>query len=100
MPIIRILLGVIIGGCVVAGLLAGAVRFPKVAGFVMFGAAGAGIAAIAFHALRTGVVGARRSRYNRGVNPFSYWFYVSFYALIGAAVFGFGVCCLLGKFGS
>ena len=95
MSLIRILLGVIIGGCIVAGLLAAAVRFPTVAMFVMFGAAGSAILAVAYRGLRTGVIGAKRSRYERGANPIGYWFYISFYALIGAVVFGYAVCCLL-----
>jgi hypothetical protein len=95
MSVIRIVLGVIVGGCIVAGLLALAVCFRTVAMFVMFGAAGGAILALAYHGLRTGVVGARRSRYERRANPFVYWFYISFYTLIGIAIFSFAACCLL-----
>jgi hypothetical protein len=95
MSIIRIVLGVIVGGCIVAGLLAAAIRFRTTAMFVMFGSAGGAILAVAYHGLRTGVVGAKRSRYERSANPFAYWFYISFYALIGMVIFGYAVCCLL-----
>ena len=95
MSIIRILLGVIVGGCIVAGLLAAAVRFPAPAGFLFFGSAGAFILWVAYDGLRTGVIGAKRSRYERSANPFGYWFYIAFYALIGTVVFGYGVYCLL-----
>jgi hypothetical protein len=94
MSLIRIVLGVIVGGCIVAGLLAAAVRFPAVAGFIMFGAAGGGLLAVAYHGLRTGVIGARRSKYERGVNSFGYWFYISFYAFLGLLIFGFAFCSL------
>ena len=95
MSIIRILLGVIVGGCIVAGLLVAAVRFPTMAMFVMFGTAGGAILLVAYHGLRTGIIGAKRSRYERSANPFGYWFYIAFYALIGTVVFGYGVYCLL-----
>jgi hypothetical protein len=95
MSLIRILLGVIVGGCIVAGLLAAAVRFPAVAMFVMFGAAGGALLAVAYRGLRIGVLGAKRSRYERSANPFGYWFYISFYALIGVVVIGFAVSCLI-----
>ena len=94
MSIIRIIIGVIVGGCIVAGLIAAATRFPAVAGFIMFSAAGTGLLAVSYQGLRTGVVGARRSKYERGVNPFGYWFYISFYASIGFLIFGFAVCAL------
>ena len=95
MSIIRIVIGVIVGGCIVAGLLAAAMRFPTVAMFVMFGAAGGALLAVAYRGLRTGVIGAKRSRYERGANPFGYWFYISFYVLIGIVVVGYAVWRLL-----
>ena len=95
MSIIRIILGVIVGCGLVAGLLAAAVRFPRAAMFVMFGAGGGAILAVAFQGLRTGVIGAKRSKYERSANPLGYWFYISFYALLGIVVFGFAVCRLL-----
>jgi hypothetical protein len=95
MSLIRILLGVIIGGCIVAGLLAAAVRFPTVAMFVMFGAAGDAFFAVAYRGLRTGVIGARRSRYERNTSPFGYWFFVFFYAFIGIVILGYAVGYLL-----
>src|SRR5262245_6211442 len=91
MSILRIALGVIVGCCILAGLLAGAVKFPAVAGFLMFGAAGGGIFFMACHGLGTGVISARRSRYERSSSPVGFWFYVLFYALIGVIIFGFGV---------
>jgi len=94
MSIIRISIGVIIGSCIVAGLLAVAVRFPAVAGFILFSTAGGGLLAVSYHGLRTGVVGARRSKYERGINRFGYWFYISFYASIGLLILGFAVCFL------
>lgn len=95
MSIIHILLSVIVGGCIVAGLLAAAMRFPTVAMFVMFGAAGGAILAVAYHGLRTGVIGAKRSRYERSANPLGFWFYMSFYALIGTVIVGYAVSCWL-----
>jgi len=95
MPFLRIVFGVIVGGCIVAGLLAAAVRYPTVAMFVMFGAAGAALWAVAYRGLRTGVIGAKRSRYERSANPFGYWFYISFYVLIGVVVVGYAVWNLL-----
>ena len=68
MSIIRILLGVIVGGCIVAGLLVAAVRFPTMAMFVMFGTAGGAILLVAYHGLRTGIIGAKRSRYERSAH--------------------------------
>ena len=61
----------------------------------MFGVAGGAILAVAYRGLRTGVIGVRRSRYERSANPFGYWFYISFYALIGIVVIGYVVYCLL-----
>jgi hypothetical protein len=55
MSIVRIFLGVIIGGGAVAGLLAAAVRFPMVALFLMFGGAGVGLFLLAWHGMKTGV---------------------------------------------
>ena len=95
MSIVRIIFGVIVGGCTLAGLLVAAARFPRVAMFVMFGAAGGFILLVAYDGLRTGVIGAKRSRYERSANPLGFWFYISFYALIGALVFGYGVYCVL-----
>ena len=95
MSIIRIIVGVIVGGTIVAGLLVAAVHFPSVAIFVMFGAAGGFILWVAYHGLRTGVTGAKRSRYERKANPFGFWFWTSFYCLVGALVLGYGVYCLL-----
>ena len=95
MSVVRILLGVIVGGCAVAGLLAAAVRFPNVAGFVMFGASGGAIIMVAYRGLRTGSVSARRSRYERGTSPVGFWFYIFFYTAIGAVVLGYGVACLV-----
>jgi hypothetical protein len=95
MSIVRIFLGVIIGGGAVAGLLAAAVRFPMVALFLMFGGAGVGLFLLAWHGMKTGVIHARRSRYERRANPFAFWFYISFYTLIGAVVFGYGVYCVI-----
>jgi hypothetical protein len=95
MSIVRILLGVILGGCIVVGLLAAAVRFPAVAGFLFFGAAGCGILYVPYRGLRTGIVSARRSRYERSASPLGFWFYILFYALIGTFVFGYGVYSVL-----
>ena len=95
MSIVRILLGVIVGGCILAALLVAAVRFPTVAGFLMFGAAGCGLLYVAYRGLRTGLVSARRSRYTRTESPFGFWFYIVFYALIGALVFGYGLYAML-----
>jgi len=95
MSIIRILLGVIVGGCIVAGLLAAAVRFPALAGFVFFGSAGAFILWVAYDGLRTGVIGAKRSRYERSSCAWGFWFYISFYTLLGTVVLGYGVYCVL-----
>ena len=94
--IIRIVSGVIVGGCLLAGLLAAAMRFPTVAAFVMFGGIAAFILYMAYDGFRTGVIHAKRSRYERGSTPFGYWFYVSFYALIGAVVFGYALYSVLG----
>jgi len=91
----RILLGVIVGACILAALLAAAVRFPAVVGFLMFGAAGCGILFVAYRGLRTGIISARRSRYERNASPLGFWFYILFYALIGTFVFGYGVYSVL-----
>ena len=95
MSIFRIICGVIVGGCILAGLLVAAVRFPTVAMFVMFGAAGGAILLVAYHGLQTGIISAKRSRYERSANPLGFWFYISFYALIGTLIFGYGVYCVL-----
>src|SRR6266542_4244891 len=98
MSIIRIMFGVIIGGCIVAGLLIGAVRFPRV-GMVGMCGAGAGLVLwVAYDGLRTGVIGAKRSRYERDSSPWGFWFYISFYTLIGAVVIAYGVYYLLHPF--
>jgi len=91
MSIIRIIFGLIVGGCILAGLLVAAVRFPSVAMFVMFAAAGSFILWVAYHGLRTGIIGAKRSRYERSANPLGFWFHILFYTLVGALVFGYGV---------
>ncbi len=95
MSIARILIGVIVGSCILAGLLVAAMRYPALAMFVMFGTAGSAILLMAHHGLRTGSIRARRSRYERGANPVGYWFYISFYTLIGIVVFGYAVYCLV-----
>jgi hypothetical protein len=63
--------------------------------FVMFGIAGGLILSVAFRALRTGIISAKRSRYERSASPFGFWFYVSFYGLIGTVIVGYAVYCLL-----
>jgi hypothetical protein len=63
--------------------------------FVMFGIAGGLILSVAFRALRTGFISAKRARYERSVSPFGFWFYVSFYGLIGTVIAGYAVYCLL-----
>jgi hypothetical protein len=93
--IVRILIGVIVGGGILAALLVAAVRFPAVAGFLMFGTAGCGLLYVAYHGLRTGIISARRSRYERTSSPLGFWFYILFYALIGTFVFGYGVYSVL-----
>lgn len=95
MSLIRILIGVMIGCCLLAGLLAAAIRFPSIAGFLMFGSAGCGIMYVSYHGLRTGVISAKRSRYERQSSPGGYWFYIFFYAVVGLAILGFGVYLLL-----
>ena len=96
MAIVRIISGVIVGGCLLAGLLAAAMRFPIVAAFVLFGGIAVFILFMAYDGLRTGVIQAKRSRYERCSNPFGFWFYVSFYTLIGALVFGYALYSVLG----
>jgi hypothetical protein len=92
MSIARILVGTLAGAGLLAGLLVAAVRFPSIALLAMFGAAGSFLCFVAYHGLRTGTIGAgKRSRYERGAQPWGFWFYVLFYALLGAAVFGYGV---------
>jgi hypothetical protein len=95
MSTIRIALGVIAGGGVLAGVLAAMVRFPRAAMFLMFGAAGVAILAVAYYAVRTGIVGAKRSKYERTAHPVAFWFFVTFYTFIGLVVLGYAVCCLL-----
>jgi hypothetical protein len=57
MSLIRIIAGVVVGGCIVAGMLAAAVRFPTVAMFLMCGTAGIALLAVAYHGLQKGVIG-------------------------------------------
>jgi hypothetical protein len=95
MTVVRIILGVAVGSCIIAGLLAAAVHFPSAAMFLMFGAFGGFILWVAYDGLRTGITGARRSRYERRANPFGFWFYILFYGLVGALVLGYGLYCLL-----
>lgn len=94
MSILRIVIGVVIGGSILAGLLAAAMRFPSVAMFVMFGTGGGVVLVVAYHGLRTGIIRAKRSRYERSASPFGFWFYILFYSLVGGVVLGYGIYCL------
>ena len=95
MSLLRILLGVLVGAAVVAGLIWGAMQFPSVAMFAMFGGGGAAFVYLAYRGVRRGTISARRSRYERHANTAAFWFYVSFYAFVGTLVFAYGVYCLV-----
>jgi hypothetical protein len=93
--VIRILLGVVIGIGIAAALLGAAMQHPAVAMLVMTGGAGGLLLWVAGRGLRRGHIAARRSRYLRKEQPAGFWFYVVFYALLGALLVGYGVWCCI-----
>jgi hypothetical protein len=56
---------------------------------------GAGLLYLVTDGLRRRVICARRSRYERDASPFSYWFYILFYSLLGVLALGLGAYCLV-----
>ncbi len=95
MSLLRIIIGVLIGACFLAGALAAAVRFPATAIFLMFGSIGIFILYMAFRGLRSGVIWSRRSRYERSTSPFGFWFYVLFFTFFGAFICAAGIYYLI-----
>lgn len=83
------ILGVAIGGCMLAGLLAAAARFPSVAMLLVSGAAEGFVLWPAYVGLQTGITVAKRSGYARRSNPWGFWFYIVFYIFIGTVVLGY-----------
>jgi hypothetical protein len=95
MSILRITFGVLIGGGLLAGALWLAVQFPRAAAAVFLWLFGAGLVYLVTEGLHRGAICARRSRYERSSSPFSYWFYVLFYSLLGILALGTGAYCLM-----
>jgi hypothetical protein len=95
LSILRITVGALIGVCLLAGALWLAVQFPRAAAAVVLWLFGAGLLYLVTEGLRRGAICARRSRYERSGSPFSYWFYILFYSLLGILALGFGAYCLM-----
>jgi hypothetical protein len=95
MSIVRLSVGVLIGACLLGGALWLAAQFPRVTAAVLLWFFGAGLLYLVKEGLRSRVIGARSSRYERDSSPFSYWFYISFYSLLGVLALGLGVYCLI-----
>ena len=95
MSIIRIIVGTLIGVCLLAGALWLAMQFPRAAAVVVLLLFGTGLLYLVMQGLRRGSISARRSRYERGVSPFSYWFYILLFSLLGMLALGCGVYCLV-----
>jgi hypothetical protein len=94
MSLLRVAVGVLIGGGLLVGLLALAMRFPLAAAVVVLWFFGTGLLYLVIVGLQRGAISARRSHYERRTSPFSFWFYIVFYLLLGALAFGFGVYCM------
>ena len=95
MSILRITLGVLIGVCLLAGAMWLAVQFPRVTAAGLVWLFGGGLLYLVKEGLHSRVISARRSRYERDISPFSYWFYISFYSLLGVLALGLGAYCLI-----
>ena len=99
MSLVRIGLGVLVGIGVLVGLIFLAKQFPVAAGRLWFMTLGLGAGSLLLwvvrYSLRVGVCGARRSRYDRCVSPYHFWFYIVFYSFLATIFLGFSVCSLL-----
>ena len=99
MSLVRVVLGVLVGIGVLAGLIFFAKQFPVAAARLWFMTLGLGAGSLLLwvvrYSLRVGVSGARRSRYDRYVSPYHFWFYIVFYSFLAACFLAVGVCSLL-----
>lgn len=97
--LLRIVFGVLVGIGFLAGLAFLGRRFPTAAArvWLMFLGLGSGglLIWLAARDLRLGVTGRRFTRYERGVSPFHFWFYILFYSLLGIFLLAVGACSIL-----
>jgi len=97
--LLRIIIGVLVGVGILAGLVLFCQRFPVVARFAWCMVMGFGVSGFlmwfVFRCLRLGVTGGRHTRYERSARPFHFWFYIVLYSLLGTLFFAFGVCSIV-----
>src|SRR5580765_6330931 len=94
MSLLRIAVGVLIGIGLLVGALGLAMRFPRAVAVVFLWLFGTGMLYVVIVGVQRGTISARRSRYERRTSPFSFWFYIAFYLLLGGLAFGCGVYCM------
>jgi hypothetical protein len=99
MSFIRIVLGVLLGVGILAGLAFLGRAFPVAAPRIWCLAMGFGMCGFlswfVAHCMQLGVTGGRFTRYQRNDHPFHFWSYILFYSLLAAFFFAFGVCSIV-----
>jgi hypothetical protein len=94
MSLLRIIYGVLIGICLLAGFLDFAWYFPTVALSLVFCSMGVFALYLVSHGLQNGVIRAKGARYGRSSNPFGFWFCILFYTAFGLFFCALAYNCL------
>ena len=89
--ILRIVIGLLIGICLLAGGLVFLLHFPAASLVLVMWSASLFFVYMIFRSFRRGVIVIRGSVYKRVISPFSFWFYIILFGAVSAITFTAGL---------